>query len=315
MRQNMQINEVFEDVIGQQSVKKTLSIFIDAYKETNRLPFLNLTTQKGGGKTFVARKFREALKRKDGTRPPMLEINGKTIKNATTFFEQVYPIWVQNDAFLFIDEGHNIPDDLQQIFLSILNVDKNPKRSMEHDGIPYDFDFTKISFCMATTDQQKLAEPLRDRLRDISFEEYKSNELYDIFHDNLEWQADIKPETEEDIISCFRGNPRDAVVKAEDLKTYVSARKVKEITKKIWSEFCDDMGVKEYGLTASELTLIKTLGKRGAMTLSGLASVTGFQRATIQRDYEAMLLKKNLMKIDTKRELTKKGIDLARQLA
>ena len=49
MRQDMQINEVFEDVIGQQSVKRTLSIFIDDYKETNRLPFLNLTTQKGGG--------------------------------------------------------------------------------------------------------------------------------------------------------------------------------------------------------------------------------------------------------------------------
>ena len=139
--------------------------------------------------------------------------------------------------------------------------------------------------------------------------------MFDIFHDNLEWQADIKPETKEDIVSCFRGNPRDAVVKAADLKTYVSARKVRDITKEIWKEFCDDMGVKEYGLTASELSIVKALGKRGAMTLSGLSSVTGFQRATIQRDYEAILLKKNLMKIDTKRELTKKGIDLARQLA
>ena len=315
MRENMQINEVFEEAIGQEAAKRTLSIYIDAYKQTNRLPFINLTTGKGGGKTFFARLFRQGLERKDGTKPPMLEVNGKTIKNATTFFEQVYPMWVQNDAFLFIDEGHNLPDDLQQIFLSILNVDKNPRRSIEHDGIPYDFDFTKIAFCMATTDQQKLAEPLRDRLRDIAFEEYKSEDLFTIFQDNLEWEAEIIPEAKEDIVSCFRGNPRDAVVKAEDLKLYASARNVKEITKSIWSDFCDDMGVKEHGLTASEIAIVNALGKRGAMTLTGLSSVTGFQKGAIQRDYEAMLIKKNLIKIDTKRELTKKGIDLARKLA
>ena len=55
------VNEVFKDAIGQDSVKKTLSVYIDAYKKTNRMPFLNFTTQKGGGKTFFARKFREAL--------------------------------------------------------------------------------------------------------------------------------------------------------------------------------------------------------------------------------------------------------------
>ena len=309
------INSIFDDAIGQESVKKTLSIYIDAYKKTDRLPFINLTTGKGGGKTFFARKFREALRRSDGEKPPMLEVNGKTIKNAGSFFEQVYPVWVQHNAFLFIDEGHNLPNDLQQIFLSVLNVDKNPRRTVEHEGVPYDFDFTKLTFCMATTDQQKLAEPLRDRLRDIAFEEYKNKELYDIFHDNLEWKADIDESAKEDIVSSFRGNPRDAVVKAEDLKIYVSARDVKKVTKEIWKEFSEAMGVKAYGLTASEIAIVKALGERGAMTLTGLASVTGFQKGAIQKDYEAMLIKKRLMKIDTKRELTKKGLDLARKIS
>ena len=308
------INDIFDDAIGQESVKRTLSIYIDAYKKTDRLPFINLTTGKGGGKTFFARLFREALRRSDGTKPPMLEVNGKTIKNAGSFFEQVYPVWVEHKAFLFIDEGHNLPNDLQQIFLSVLNVDKNPVRTVEHEGVPYTFDFKKLTFCMATTDQQKLAEPLRDRLRDIAFEEYKDKELYDIFHDNLEYHADIDNSAKEDIVSSFRGNPRDAVVKAEDLKIYVSARDVKKVTKEIWGDFCDAMGVKQFGLTASEISIVKALGERGAMTLTGIASVTGMQRGAIQKDYEAMLVKKRLLKIDTKRELTKKGLDLARQL-
>ena len=309
------INDVFDDAIGQESVKKTLSVYIDAYKKTGRLPFLNFTTQKGGGKTFFARKFREALERKDGSKPPMLEINGKTIKNATSFFEQVYPVWVQNKAHLFIDEGHNLPNELQQIFLSIFDVNKNPVRTVEHDTIPYTFDFRELSFCMATTNQEKLAEPLRDRLRDIAFEEYKNDELYDIFYDNMENEAEIKASVKEDIVSTFRGNPRDAVVKAEDLKTFISARDLKTVTKYVWEDFCKTMGVMKYGLTASETSIVKTLGERGAMSLTGLSSVTGFQRGAIQQDYESMLVKKNLLKIDSKRELTKKGLDLARGLA
>jgi Holliday junction resolvasome RuvABC ATP-dependent DNA helicase subunit len=310
----MQINNTFEECVGQESVKQSLSLYIDAYQKTNRLPFINLTTQKGGGKTFFARKFREALKRSDGTRPPMLEINGKTIKNARSFFEQVYPMWTGHRAFLFIDEGHNLPQDLQQIFLSVLNVDKNPNRTVEFDGVPYDFNFEEISFCMATTDQQKLSEPLRDRLRDISFEEYNSDELFEIFENNLDFEVEVSSDVKEDIVSVFRGNPRDAVVKAEDAKTYAAARNVNMITKQIWSEICNTMGIHSHGLSNSEIQIVKALAQRGSMSLTGLSSVTGFERSAIQRDYEGMLVRKNLMKIDGHRELTADGVKLARQL-
>jgi Holliday junction resolvasome RuvABC ATP-dependent DNA helicase subunit len=310
----MQINETFEECVGQESVKKTLSLYIDAYKETNRLPFLNLTTQKGGGKTFFARKFREALKRKDGTRPPMLEINGKTIRSVDQFFEQVYPVWVANDAFLFIDEGHNLPQALQQVFLTILNVDKNPNRTIELNGVPYDFNFEKISFAMATTDQQKLSEPLRDRLRDISFEDYKPSELFEIFENNLEYKIEISQEVKDEIISTFRGNPRDVVVKAEDLKTFSAAEKHKTVDSSVWQSFCSVMGVNPLGLSNAELSIVKILGKRGESTLTNLASITGFDRSAIQKDYESILVRKNLMEIDVKRKLTADGIRFFRTL-
>ena len=308
----MQINEAFEDAIGQDSVKRTLSVFIDSFQQTNRLPFINLTTQKGGGKTFFARKFREALKRRDGSRPPMLEINGKTIKNARSFFEQVYPMWTAHRAFLFIDEGHNLPADLQQMFLSVLNIDKSPHRTVEFEGVPYDFNFEEISFCMATTDQQKLAEPLRDRLRDIAFEEYTDDQLYEIFENNLDNNVEVDSVVKDNIVSVFRGNPRDAVVKAEDAKTYCVASNIKKITAPLWNQICRAMGINDFGLSNSELQIIKALGQRGSMTLNALASVTGYQKAAIQRDYEQILIRKNLMKIDVKRELTKNGLELFR---
>jgi Holliday junction resolvasome RuvABC ATP-dependent DNA helicase subunit len=310
----MKSNKTFDECIGQESVKRTLSLYIDAYRETNRLPFINLTTQKGGGKSFFARRFREGLKRKDGSRPPILEVNAQTIKNPTAFFEQVYPTWVTNDAFLFLDEGHNTPKELQQIFLSVLDVNKNPVRTVEYEGIPYEFDFTKISFCMATTDQQKLAEPLRDRLRDICFDEYHKDELYEIFQNNVENWLDVDIPVKEQIISIFRGNPRDAVVKADDLCMYASAKKAKKITLSIFKNFCLDMGINPFGLNHSEMNIMKALATRGKMSLTNIASVTGFDRSAIQRDYEQMLVKKDLMKIDGKRELTPNGVKFVREV-
>lgn len=311
----MQINEAFEEIIGQQSVKTTLSLYINAFRETNRLPFLNLTAGKGNGKTFFARTFREALRRRDGSKPPMLEVNGKTIKSVAHFFEQVYPVWVANDAFLFIDEGHNLPSALQQVFLTVLNVDKSPHRSIEIDGVPYDFNFEKISFCMATTDHQKLVEPLRDRLRHISFEEYSASELYEIFENNLEYQVEISEETKKMITSTFRGNPRDAVVKAEDLKTFASAERLKKVDAEKWKQFCKVMGVNPLGLSNAEMSIVKILGSRGESSLTNIASITGFDRSVIQKDYESILVRKNLMEIDGKRRLTANGIRFFRELA
>jgi len=306
----MEINKAFKDAIGQDSVKRTLSVFIDSYKATNRLPFINLTTQKGGGKTFFARKFREALERPDGTRPPMLEINGKTIRNATAFFEQVYPLWVEHSAFLFIDEGHNIPKDLQEIFLTALNVDKNPVRTVTTDQGTYTFDFSKISLCMATTNQEKLCEPLRDRLRDVSFEDYNDDQLFKIFTSNLEKKVEIDNSAKKEIVSVFRGNPRDAVVKAEDVKTYAAATNCKKITKQIWNDIKQAMGINPLGLTNSEVQIVRALQKRGAMSLNEICSVTGYQKQAVQRDYEQILMRKNLMKIDVKRKLTQEGKSL-----
>lgn len=310
----MDTNSTFDECIGQESVKRTLSLYIDAYKETNRLPFVNLTTQKGGGKSFFARKFREGLQRKDGTTPPILEVNAQTIKNSESFFEQVYPVWVSNNAFLFLDEGHNIPKQLQQIFLSVFDVKKDPVRTVEYDGVPYEFDFSKISFCMATTDQQKLAEPLRDRLRDVCFEEYQNDDLYEIFQNNMENWLDIDIPAKERIISIFRGNPRDAVVKSHDLSLFATAKKLKKITLESLESFCSVMGINPFGLNHSEMAIIKALALRGRMSLTNIASVTGFERSVIQRDYEQMLVKKNLIEIDGKRGLTANGINFVREL-
>ncbi len=304
----MTTNPAFDDIIGQNAPKQTLSLYIDSFRQTSRLPFLNFLGGKGQGKTHLAKTFRAALVKPDGKKPAILEVNMASIKNADAFFEQVYPVWVSNECFLFADEFHNTPKDLQQLFLSIFNVEKSPIRTISHGGLDYQFDFTKISFGGSTTDQQKLCEPLRDRLRNIVLEDYKPEELFEIFEKNLEFKVEIEPNAREAIISTFRGNPRDAVVKAEDLKTYVSAIKKQKINLSTWNDFCKTMGINPFGLSAAELILVKILGKRGESSLNALSSISGFERSVIQKDYEKILFKKGLLQVDGKRKLSADGV-------
>lgn len=304
----MRINEAFNEIIGQKSTLSTLSVYIEAFKETGRLRPINFLGAKGNGKTYLAKAFRAALRRPDGSRVPMLEINGASVKNLTQFLEQIYPVWTAHKSILFVDEFHAIPKDLQTVLLSVLNVEKSPHRQISHNGQDYAFNFNEIGFLAATTDAQKLCEPLRDRLRAIALEEYKPEELYEIFENNLENRVSIDADVKEQILSVFRGNPRDAVVKAEDLKTYISAQSSKNICAVGWQEFCKVMGIGKLGLNSSEIQIIKALGKNGDCSLNYLASVTGFERSAIQNDYEKILFRKGLLTINGKRSLSANGI-------
>lgn len=303
----MKINQVFAECVGQESVKRTLSLYIEAFKNTGRLPFLNLTTQKGGGKSFFVRRFKEGLIRSDGSIQPVLEVNGQIIKDLDFFFDEVYPVWTQNNALLFVDEGHNLPMEVQQALLSILEVKKESVRMVKYDGLDYRFDFEEISFITATTDQQKLVDPLKDRLKNVCFEEYTLNDLYEVFIMNLDGEVSVCPSLKPEIKKVFRGNPRDAVCKAEDVKLYASAKKQKTFNLSDWGWFCEILGVLPQGLNHSEMTILKHLSKRGAMSLTSLSALTGFERGVIQKDYEKFLVKKNFLVIDGKRRLTSEG--------
>ncbi|MDB4314460.1 hypothetical protein N9955_00365 [bacterium] len=309
----MSEENVFEEIIGQRSVKDTLKLYLDSYKVTERLPFLNFVAQRGAGKSFVVRKFREGLRRKDGSRPPIYEVNSATIKDTAHFFDKVYPTWVEHSAFLFLDEIHALPRQIQEVLLSPLEVKKDPVRYLEYDNAQYKFDFNKISFCGATTDAQKLLVPFKDRLRSINLEAYESNELFEVLLLNLDKNVSISECAKEDICSTFRGHPRDVVERAEDINIFAAARNCYKITKEVWKDFCSAMGVKPFGLNYSEIQVLKAVAQKGVASLTDISSITGLGRSLIQKDLEGVLVRKNLLTIDGKRKLTADGIRFCKE--
>ena len=63
------------------------------------------------------------------------------------------------------------------------------------------------------------------------------------------------------------------------------------------------------GVSHIEKKVLAILRRDGQASLQELCAKTGLSRTAIQRDVELYLMKKNLIKIDGKRHITKEGSD------
>jgi Holliday junction resolvasome RuvABC ATP-dependent DNA helicase subunit len=127
-----------DNIIGQYQAKAKLSVFSQAYSNSGRLPFLLFEGERGGGKTKLVREFRRSLKRPDGSTPPIIEINAASIKSMNIFAGQVYPVWRNEKAILFIDEVHELAEtgagrQILTYLLTILERDPNPIRRVTYN--------------------------------------------------------------------------------------------------------------------------------------------------------------------------------------
>lgn len=178
----------FEELVGQENLKRKLSFYLDAFRETMRMPFLLFGGARGLGKTKFARETAKNLLNKDGSQRPLLEVNCSILKNIKTLFEGIYIPYIANSNGLSIlwDESHALPVDISQALLTICNSDPNPVRNFTYEESTYSWDFTKLSFMFATTESDKLFPPLKDRFETVDFQNYKKDELKKIIAMNAD---------------------------------------------------------------------------------------------------------------------------------
>jgi len=299
---------MFDNLIGQEEIKRQLKFYSDAYQKTSTVPFLLLNGAKGLGKTEFLKQFSKSLVNSDGKPRPMLELNSSTIKNNQMFFEQIFmPIVQNNQVTLFFDECHALPKDLTMAFLSILNTERTPFKEFNWREYTFQFDFTKISMIFATTELDKLFPPLKDRLTVIDFKPYKESELSQIIKTRLH-DVEFEDGLLMEIASTTRGNARSAVKRAKEIETYCETQNSNTFFNEDWKELRQVLGIKPMGLSNTEVQVLDILAERGPSTLQTIAAVTGMSRTAIQRDAELYLLQRGLMKINTLREITKAGV-------
>ena len=292
---------MFDNLIGQDHIKKSLQFYVEGSQRGGAVPPLLLTGARGLGKTEYARQMAKGLGK------PLLELNCSTIKNNTQFFEQVFvPVVMNNEITLLFDECHALPKDLQNAFLTVFNVEKGTRKHFEWDGSSMEFNFIKQTYLFATTEPDKIFTPLKDRFEEIDFRPYTCNELGDILKLRADWVS-FEGNVIDMIGETLRGNARSAVKRAKQICLFCETKNISKFGAKEWKELCDTLGITPNGLSNSEIQVLSILKERGPSTLAMLSAVTGISRSALQRDVEMHLLRKGFMKINGNREITGDG--------
>ena len=306
----MEKEQPFENLFGQANVKKRLKFYLEAFEATRLCPFLAFIGAKGLGKTEFARQFAKELKNTDGSKRPFLELNCSTIKNVEQFFEQIFiPIIMDNELTVLFDEAHELPKDLTNAFLTVFNTEKVTTKELHWRDAVYPFDFKKQTFMFATTESDKIFPPLKDRLTSIDFEDYSNEDLGKIFKAQCE-EIDFSDAALLELAKTSRGNARSCVMRGREVALYCARKGDNIFRAEDLEPFFDQLGILPFGLSATEMHLLKILRRDGQCSLQMLSAKTGLSRSAIQRDHELYLMRKNLIVIDGKRNITNDGVKL-----
>lgn len=313
--------ELFSDYIGQVAARKKIEFYLRSYLHTRQIPNLLITSQKGNGKTHLARETSKGLllfnsngevilneQKQLPRRKKFLEINCTDIKTMNGFLnDYAIPSIQDSDITVFFDEASEIPPDVSMGLLTIMapNV---AKTQYTFQNTTVNFDFTRQSFIFATAEPQLVFHHLRDRLKRIDLEEYTQEELALIIQKGAK-KVEFEPKVLAEISCVTRGNARNAEDYASEVKTYLG-KDSGSFTMKNWNDLRQILSIAPLGLNASEVKILRILNDSpNGVSLTALAAKMGMSREALQRDYELYLLKHSLISIETGkgRMITPKG--------
>jgi Holliday junction resolvasome RuvABC ATP-dependent DNA helicase subunit len=298
-------------LIGQRRVQEQIEHYLSGLKNPNTCRFhILLVGPKGVGKSEFAR---QNLKRFANRSSSWHEINCATIKSIEGFYEHVYVPYIRNkEVTMFFDEAHNLPEDVSNLFCTIFNNERGHTRKIQGgDGKDYEFDFLKHTFVFATTQPDKLYDPFQERLSEIYFTDYTTDELEEIIKSECE-KTIILEEGVPLALAERCQNPRQAVKLSKQIQAYMHKRAENVFKQDHIDGFFDIFEIYPLGLGPSELRYLKILN-RGPASLKELAFKTDENKTVLLYETEKFLVKNDLIKIDRKREITDEGRQYLRE--
>ena len=299
--------KTLKEYIGQDKIKETLKIYIDAAKKRkDPLDHVLFYGPPGLGKTTIAGIIAEEMGVNfKVTSGPAIERPGDmaAILNG-----------LRDNDVLFVDEIHRLNRQVEEVLYPAMEdysidimIGKGPAAKSVRLSLP------KFTLIGATTRAGLLSAPLRDRFGVINHMEYYS--VSDLSTIILNSAKRLRVEIEEDasleIARRSRGTPRIANRLLKRVRDFAEVRYEGRIDKEVADTALDLMEVDRFGLDNLDRTLLTVMMEKfagGPVGLETLSAAVGEDSGTIEDVYEPYLLKNGfIMRTPKGRVVTELG--------
>jgi len=280
--------DAWSEYIGQEQIKKNLSVFIEASKKRDEaLDHVLFYGPPGLGKTtlalIIANEMNANIK---VTAAPMIEKSGDLAAILTN---------LEEGDILFIDEIHRLSPAVEEILYSSMEdyridiiIGSGPAAQTVKIDLPR---FTLIG---ATTRAGMLSNPLRDRFG-MSFRMnfYSHEELAQIIiQASKKLEREIVKEAALEIAKRSRGTPRIALRLLRRVRDFAEVANEETIHHERTEYALDELGINSYGFDEMDLRLLRLLATSNGrpMGLSTIAAALSEDEGTIEDVLEPYLL-------------------------
>ena len=285
--------QYLKDYIGQEKIKSTLKVFIDAAKSRGEALDVLFYGPPGLGKTtlcgIIANEMGVNLKVTSG---PAIEKPGEMAAILNN---------LQEGDVLFVDEIHRLNRQVEEVLypamedfaIDIMLGKDSSARSIR-------LDLPKFTLVGATTRVGLLTAPLRDRFGVIQrLEFYTPEELCVIVKRSAKvLGVEIDEEGAFEIARRSRGTPRLANRLLKRVRDFAQVKYDGVITRHVADFALDILDVDKLGLDNNDRTLLLTLIQKfsgGPVGLETLAASIGEDSGTLEDVYEPYLLMNGLI--------------------
>ncbi len=299
--------QTFADYVGQEQIKKSLSILIGAAKTRGQAPeHVLFYGPPGLGKTtlahVIAKEMDAQVKLTSG---PAIERVGDLAAILTN---------LQPGDMLFIDEIHRLNKTIEEVLYPVMEtgkmdimIGKGPSaRTVQLDLPP----FTLVG---ATTRFGMLSAPLRSRFSGGTYrlEFYSDDEIARILRRSaILLDVDLPKDIDTAIAARSRQTPRIANYLLRRVRDYAQMHD-RALDQESVAQAFQLLGLDQNGLSAHDINLLKTIRDKfsgGPVGVKNLAAATGEDDGTIEDVTEPYLIQLGLLERTPRgRSLTEKG--------